>query len=269
MSVSRGLKHQHIQQIVTLMLVSGLLASFGHAQDNRPQLRLTRNDRTIQVIQNAPSNEGGKFHLRAPCEEDVRLNTVFAPEPYLVETRVNDTLMTSSIVMDRRPDGRQDEATLELFGGSLEVDERFCPTDVTRTDTPDVTVYQGRTTITGITFTYNNATGLGTLDGPVTLEREQEGISPLLEATADAMVIDVDRDITTLEGNTSVSSDGRVSDADEVEYDEAGSRAILRGSPAVSEKDGDIVQGNVIEYDLDSNDVVVKGGISATFEFDR
>ena len=99
--------------------------------------------------------------------------------------------------------------------------------------------------------------------------RTQAGEAPELGAIADSLTIDVDRDVTLLQGNTTVNADGRESHADEVEYDEAGGMAILRGSPARSEKDGDVVQGNIIEYDLDSNDVVVKGGISATFEFSR
>jgi lipopolysaccharide export system protein LptA len=258
-------------KIVLLMLLwsMGFVGLAQDAPDTRPQLRLNRDDRTIQVIQNAPSSEGGKFHLRAPCEDGMRLNTVYAPEPYLVETNVNETLITSSIVLDTRPEGRQDDATLELFGGTLEVDDRFCPQNIVRSEQPDVTVYQGRTTITGTTFFYENATGLGTLSGPIDLVRTQAGEAPELGAVADTLTIDVDRDVTLLQGNTTVSADGRESHADEVEYDEASGMAILRGSPARSEKDGDVVQGNVIEYDLDSNDVVVKGGISATFEFNR
>jgi lipopolysaccharide export system protein LptA len=256
---------------VMMVVLLGLLGIVPaqNEPDTRPQLRLNRDDRTIQVIQNAPSSEGGKFHLRAPCEEGVRLNTVYAPEPYLVETNVNDTLITSSIVLDTRPDGRQDDATLELFGGTLEVDDSFCPQNIARSEQPDVTVYQGRTTITGTTFFYENATGLGTLAGPIDLVRTQAGEAPELGAVADSLTIDVDRDVTLLQGNTTVSADGRESHADEVEYDEDSGMAILRGSPARSEQDGDVVQGNIIEYDLDSNDVVVKGGISATFEFNR
>ena len=104
-------------KVVLLMLLwsVGLIGLAQEEPDTRPQLRLNRDDRTIQVIQNAPSSEGGKFHLRAPCEDGVRLNTVYAPEPYLVETNVNDTLITSSIVLDTRPDGRQDDATLEFL----------------------------------------------------------------------------------------------------------------------------------------------------------
>ena len=50
--------------------------------------------------------------------------------------------------------------------------------------------------------------------------------------------------------------------------DEEAGFAILRGNPARSRDENGVVAGQVIEYDLNSNDVVVRGGVEGTFELD-
>ena len=65
-----------------------------------------------------------------------------------------------------------------------------------------------------------------------------------------------------------IESDGRTSKADEMDYDDANSIAVLRGNPATSEKDGELFQGKVITYFLDSNDVQVEGDIQGELELD-
>ncbi len=162
-----------------------------------------------------------------------------------------------------------EEETLEMFGGTLDfTDSTRCPENVQATTTADVTVEEGRSTITGSKFLYDNATGVGNMEGPVNLEREAEGDSPALSGNSDNMDFNVDEDLTILKGNVTIESDGRVSEADTVEFDEQASLAILLGNPAKSSKDGDLVQGNIITYYLDSNDVVVGQNIQASFELD-
>ena len=56
-----------------------------------------------------------------------------------------------------------------------------------------------------------------------------------------------------------MESDGRVSRAQRLELDEETGFAVLTGSPATSEDEEGTVSGELIEYDLDSNDVVVRG----------
>ena len=253
-----------------------LAPAFAQEEASEPlsRLTLTRNDRTIEVRQFAPSSEGGEFRLFAKgCEEEVRLSTIYGPVPYLIETLVNDTRILSNIVLDRRPledEGGQEAATLELFGGRLQVSqETLCPEEVERSPEPDVTIFEGRTVVSGTTFNYDNATGLGNLSGPVTLERSAEGNSPALSATSGSMLFNVDEDITTLKDNVRVESETRVSEAETLEYDDATGLAVLRGSPARSREGEDVVEGSVIEYDLDLNDVVVRGEVRATFRYDR
>lgn len=166
------------------------------------------------------------------------------------------------------PEKKAEKETLEMFGGSLEFTRTRCPENTQASTAADVTVEEGRSTITGSKFFYNNATGIGDMAGPINLEREAKGDSPALTGTSDTMEFNVDEDLTILKGNVEVKSDGRVSKADTVEFDEQSSLAILLGNPATSNKDNDVVKGNVITYYLDSNDVVVDKNIQANFELE-
>jgi lipopolysaccharide export system protein LptA len=258
---------------VIVGLFFGLVSAQGTQGEPLGTLTLRRNERTISVLQYAPSAEGGEFRLRVPnCEEGVRLSTVFAPAPYLVETLVNETRITSSVVLDRRPprdEGGQDRATLEMFGGNLEVDlDTLCPQNVSRSEVPEVTILEGRTTAIGTVFNYDNETGIGLLSGPVDLDRVAEGDSPALEASAEALEFNVDTDLSTLSGQVRVVSDGRVSEADTLELDEQAGQAVLKGSPARSEQDQNVLEGDTLLYFLDSNDVVVIGNVKGVLELD-
>ena len=71
-----------------------------------------------------------------------------------------------------------------------------------------------------------------------------------------------------LRGSVVVTSEDRISEAEELEYDEENSIAIMTGSPAISRDAEGFVQGETIIYYLDSNDVVVKGDIAAEIEID-
>ena len=160
--------------------------------------------------------------------------------------------------------------TIEMFGGSLSFSDTLCPENVERSTQPDVTIEQGRSTTKGTLLNYDNATGEGDLSGPVALERIAEGDSPALSVTAEGgLTFNDDEDVSTFRGGVQTTSEGRVSSADTLEYNEAAGVAILRGSPARSQEDDDVVEGSVIEYYLDSNDVVVKENVKGVFEYDR
>jgi lipopolysaccharide export system protein LptA len=70
-----------------------------------------------------------------------------------------------------------------------------------------------------------------------------------------------------------VTSEGRVSVATTLEYNEEEGIAILRGDrdkniPAKSTKGSDVLQGYTIIYYLDTNDVVVQGDVQGDIEVD-
>jgi lipopolysaccharide export system protein LptA len=243
-------------------------------------------NRTIIVSLYAPSEEGGEFRLNVPeCEKDLRLSTIYAPKPYIVETQVNEAVITSQVALSRRPPNKEnaegkiiergsDKEKLELVGGTLKVNqETLCPEDIKRSEQADVTLKQGRTTIKGLNFLYDNNKGIGNMKGPITLDRVVEGDSPALNATSDTMEVNVDDDKTFLEGNVKVTSEDRVSEAATLEYNEDDSIAILRGDSekgilAKSTKGSDTLQGDVIIYYLDTNDVVVQGNLQGDIEVD-
>jgi lipopolysaccharide assembly outer membrane protein LptD (OstA) len=262
--------------LMTLCL-SALLPSVVRAQqeaDLRNQISIERGEETITVIQNDPGVDGARFILNVrDCEEETRLNVITAPDPGYVETLMNEARIVSPIALLRRPEEGEEEETLDLFGGSITFDaenpRNRCPQDVARSDGADVVITEGRTTISGTSLFYENATGIGRLAGPVQLKREPEGDAELLEATAETLELNVDENTRVLSGNVQITSGERVSEAEVLEYDEAAGLAILKGSPARSRLGTDLVEGNVIEYFLDSNDVVVREAVRATFEYNR
>jgi LptA/(LptD N-terminal domain) LPS transport protein len=261
---------------------------------NLPTLTIRRKDRDIIVKQTAPGNEGGKTFLNVNECDDKNTETIsstfFAPEPYLVETQVNEATLTSRIAASRQPPNVRNEAgdvierggdraILELYGGTLEFieergnDQRGCPINIERSEQEDVTLKEGRTTVEGVNFIYNNNTGIGNMKGPITLDRIAEGDSPALNATSDTMEVNVDDDKTFLEGNVRVTSEDRVSEATTLEYNEEQGIAILRGDreegiKAKSTKGSDVLEGYEVIYYLDANDVVVLGGVQGDVEVD-
>jgi lipopolysaccharide export system protein LptA len=249
-------------------------------------MKISRKDREIKVTNNAPDEQGGQFRLNVPdCEKDLRLSTIYAPEEYIIETLVNEATILSQIAISRRPPNKEDEngeiiergadkEKLELFNGSLKVPDPDlpCPKEIKSDDT-NITLKEGRTTVQGLNFLYSNATGIGNMKGPITLDRVAEGDSPALNATSDTMEVNVDDDKTFLEGNVKVTSEDRVSEATTLEYNEEQGIAILRGDkrkgiPAKSTKGSDVLQGDTIIYYLDTNDVKILGGLQGEIEVD-
>jgi len=235
-----------------------------------PSFTLTREDREILVQQTASDAEGGIFVSSGGCRENISLFTVYAPAPKLVETMVNNTRITSRAVLREQPSEggaeAQDQAVLDFFGGTLELNEEtLCPTNIRRAQEQTVTLVEGRTTVEGVRLLYENATGVGEMTGPIQLNRRAEEDSPALTASSRNLSFDVDTDLTTLRGDVQVESEGRTSEAQVLELDEEAGFAVLRGNPARSRTEEGEVAGEVIEYDLDSNDVVVRGEVDATF----
>ncbi len=266
----------HRPLLVTLALPVLLAAAAQPEEEvNLPSFELRREDRTITVQQTAHDDEGGIAITRGgnTCREDENISFFYAPDPERIETEVNNTRIRSSVVLRSQPkEGgaeAQDRAVLDFFGGSLELnDETDCPRNVRRNAQQRVVITEGRTTVNGSSLVYQNMTGVGDMAGPVELSRRASGDSPALTASSSRLSFNVDDDIQTLRGNVQVESEGRTSEADVLELDEEAGFAILRGNPARSRDEDGEVAGQIIEYDLDSNDVVVRRGVEATFEID-
>lgn len=241
-------------------------------------LTLRRDDRVILVNQYAPGAEGGQFVLLAPdCNEEAkkaktRTSTVYGGDAYLVETLINETRITSPIVIQKSPpkeEGGNDKAKLEMLGGSLNVNDKECPENIEGGEQQEVKLEQGRTTVDGFQGLYDNATGIFEMgSGLVNLNRVAEGDSPALSADAGKLRYDEATDQILLTENVTIESDGRVSKADSVEFDDANSIAVLKGKPATSRKGDEVFEGNIITYYLDSNDVKVTGNIQGELTLD-
>ena len=256
---------------LVLFVVTVMSLAAAQEQDTRSQITIDRNDKVIRVIQNSEGADGGEFLASNPgCDENADVGVVYAPAPGFVETLVNNTRITSTIALLTNPKDTEGEETLELFDGSLELDpDTLCPANIVRGE-EKVTVTEGRTTTTGQTFLYNNANGIGEMAGPVDLQRAEEGASPALDARSSNLAFDVDNDLTTLQGNVVVESEGRTSRSERLDLNEEAGFAVLTGTPATSRTEEGEVRGELIEYDLNSNDVVVRGSgsVQASFNID-
>lgn len=255
-----------------------------------PTVTVERGDRLIVVEQRTTGAEGARTVLaNRNCEEGVLTNLFFGPVPGYVVTRFDATELTSQLAIVRVPqpaagDGgsavdatpadaalaepASDDETIELLGGTTTFDRPGCLEDVDPEGALPVELLQGRTTVRGARFFLDRGTDVATMDGPIALTRRAEGDGPALDATADALEFDVADERATLTGAVTITSGDRVSTADRLELDEEAGVALLTGSPAISRRGSDEVRGDALRYDLETDDVVVVGNVSATFEVD-
>lgn len=265
------------------VLLASLLAAGAGAQSN-PRVTLQRADATLTIVNEGRSAEGARSVLNlAQCGEEGRVPSYFyAPgagvtlrmEPAEAEapTVVRAPLMILTRPADDDGDGGEEGDAGETIEG-LDAEATFgrppCLEEVTRADPSEVRLEQGRTTVTGARFFLDEEADVATMDGPVALQRRAEGDAPALEADAESLRFDLGEDRTVLRGGVEVRTEERVSEADELELDEAAGLAVLRGDPAVSRSGDEVLRGRTLIYDLDGDDVVAEGDVDATFELDE
>ena len=239
-----------------------------------PTVTVERGERVIVVAQRTTGADGARTVLaNRNCEPGVLTNAFFGPVAGYVETRIDDTVLSSQVAVVRVPtdtgeDG--DDETIELFGGSVTFDRPGCIAEVDDADARDVELRQGRTTVLGGRFFLDRGTDVAEMAGPISLVRAPaEGDDrPPLEARADDLTFDVASERATLLGGVVVTSGERVSEAERLELDEAAGLALLTGSPAVSRRGPDEVRGLTLRYDLETDEVEAIGAVYATFEID-
>ena len=250
------------------VILATVIVAGSAQQGTTTTVTIERGERLILVEQLARAADGARSILgNENCEEDTRVTLFYGPAPGVVQTRVDETRLTSTVALVRVPSDDGDE-TLELFGGRATIDRRGCLEDVDTAEAELVVLEQGRTTVTGTRFFLDQGTDLADMTGPIVLERRDEAGVVGLEATSRGLTFDVATERATLVGDVVVTSDQRVSTAERLELDEEAGIALLTGSPAVSRRGSDEVRGRVLRYDLDTDDVIVTGGVEATFEID-
>lgn len=241
-----------------------------------PTVTVTRGERSIVVQQRTTGADGARTVLaNRNCEDGVLTNVFYGPVVGYVVTQVDATELVSQLAIVRVPqreegavEGPAEDETIELLGGTARFDRPACLESVDPEGARPVELRQGRTTVTGARFFLDRGTDVAAMDGPVALTRTAEGDAPALEARADALTFDVGRERATLTGAVEVTSGARVTVADRLELDEEAGVAVLTGSPAVSRLGDDEVRGQVLRYDLETDDVVVIGAVTASFQVD-
>lgn len=234
---------------------------------------LQRDDTELVISNLALAADGARsIGNNENCEEGQRLTIVYGPDPGLVETRVEDAVLTSHLAVIRLPIGAEEDAeeeTLELSDAEVTFNRPGCIEEMTPAETPTVTLVQGRTTVEGTRFFLDSNEDVGRMDGPIQLTRESEdeGGAPLV-ATSTAMTFAVGEQQATLTGDVEVTSEERVTTGDTLELDEEAGTAVLSGSPARSVKGEDVLEGNRLLYYLDSDDVVVIGNVAGELELE-
>ena len=234
---------------------------------------LQRDDTELVISNLARAADGARsIGNNVNCEEGQRLTILYGPEPGLVETRVEEALLTSQLAVIRTPVDAEEgagEETLELSDATVTFNRPGCLEEVTPADNPSVKLVQGQTTVEGSRFFLDRNEDIGRMAGPIQLSREssEEGGEPLL-ATATAMTFAVGEQRATLTGSVEVTSEERVTSGETLELDEEAGTAVLSGSPARSVKGNDVLEGSRLLYYLDSDDVVVIGNVEGELEIE-
>jgi lipopolysaccharide export system protein LptA len=236
-------------------------------QEFPPTVELTRKDKVIKTVKYGPADKGLSI-LCTPLDEDKdRTNRfVYSDEtPYLVHVFIDKNVIKAPIAfVSKKENG---DGQLEAYAGTAveSSDEKVCLPVVKPNPKPGtVFVEQGKTKLTGSRLDYSQETGIAIIAGPIIFERPQK--SDKLTGTSEKITVNVDEEKTFLEGNVVLKSKCRNSSASKVEYNDKRNLAILFGNPAVSiqtdasGKQIGEVKGERIEYNLETNDVIVTFG---------
>lgn len=281
--------------LALIALIGGVLhphlAEPARAQggSGQPTVRVERGEREIVVTQRSSGAEGARTVLaNRNCEPEVLSNIFFGPLPEHVRTQIDATELISQIAVVRIPDAADDgdangddakegdEETIELYGGVLRFSRPGCieewlpaggpGVDGVAVSAQPVVLLQGRTRVEGSRFFLDRGTDVALMEGPIDLLRapSEGSAGEPLRATARSMSYDLDTEFSTLTGDVVVTSAERVTTADRLELDEEASLALLTGNPAVSRRGDDEIRGTTLRYDLDTDEVVAVGSVSAT-----
>lgn len=230
-----------------------------------------RDDTEITIANHALSADGARsIGNNQNCEEGIRMTIVYGPLPGKVSAQIEDTVITSALAVTRAVVGEDDqnEEALEMLPAEVTFKVPGCIDEQHVIEGAFVTVEQGRTTVHGTHFELPAGAEVGTLRGPIDLTRQTADGAEQLTATANELTVIIDTQETTLSGDVAVRSNERTTTADTLTLDEEAGTATLTGSPARSVKGADVVEGAVLLYYLDTDDIVVIGNVQAEFEID-
>jgi lipopolysaccharide export system protein LptA len=231
-----------------------------------PKVIFERGDNLVIAKKYGPDDQGAML-ICAPDENEIT-KTYFADiKPYFVHVFIDKNIIRAPLITATK-ESRGDGQLKAVNGIAKIIDPETCEIELTLDPKPNtVFVEQGKTKLSGSSLEYSQETGIGIIAGPITFERPQAG-NAVLRGSSEKIRVDVDNEKTFLEGNVKLDSKCRTSIADRVEYDDRENRAILFGNPAVSKRlDGsDEIKADRLEYNLETNDVVLIGAIEGVFD---
>ena len=236
-----------------------------------PTVVIERGENTITAIKYGPDEAGLSIDC-LPTDDDpnrVTKSVFYDLDPYLVHVLVDKNIIRAPVVIAEKKE--RGDGQLEAFNGTAtrrsEDDPTCLPVIVKDLKPNSIFVEQGKTKLSGSSLKYSEETGLAVIAGPITFERPQAG-GNTLRGSSEKITVDVDNEKTFLEGNVKLESKCRSSIADRVEYDDRENLAILYGNPAISKRlDGsDEINADRLEYNLETNDVVLEGSIRGVFD---
>ncbi len=262
---------------LTICLATLLSVSFSapdvdepfNAEPFTPKVIFERGENLVIAKKYGP-DEIGAMLICPPDESDPKQITksYFADvAPYFVHVFIDKNVIRAPLIMATK-ESRGDGQLTAVNGTGRVINAENCEIDLKPDPKPNtVFVEQGKTKLSGSSLKYSQETGIGVIAGPIIFERPQAG-GNTLRGSSEKITVDVDKEKTFLEGNVKLESKCRSSIADRVEYDDRENLAILYGKPAISKRlDGsDEIKADRLEYNLETNDVVLEGAITGVFE---
>lgn len=266
---------------------------------DQPQIELTRKgddgkQRVIRIVKTGSDEAGIAVTCTPQDDEPASAPTVVVYSDSSasgVQVTVDKNLIRAPLAVITK-EGKSEGDTTEGGDGHIEMSAgtaRFldevsegktdrlsrCAVEATPKTSPDtVFVTQGRTSLKGQSLVYDESDGVARIDGPITFERAPEAGKPdteRLTGNSERIEVNVDKETTTLVGKVTLKNGTRISQAEQVEYDDAANVAILRGSAealAQSVNGSEVICAQVIRYNLDQNTVTAIGGIVGTLPDD-
>lgn len=234
--------------------------------DTRPTVSLERKDsatqeiKTLRLVKTGPDDSVGFFvvcNVDSSSDDAPQRIVIYDTSVGQVEVSIDKSKITAPLAdVLKKSNG---DGHIEMSDGTAFLGEDdSCATVRPKASPGTLKVEQGKTRLSGSALVYDESDGLARIKGPIDFSRTQDNDS--LRGSSESIVLDVDRSITKLVGNVRLESKNRVSEAAEVEYDDTKSMAILRGTarvPAKSTQGKDVVQAEVIYYNLENNEVRV------------
>ena len=233
-----------------------------------PNITIERENATFVITNRGDSSGGARsIPFLLGCEEDLKFLVYYGPGRR-VETVIDEyTSIMSTVVLITHSKENKDQETIQLLDSVPEFGFRPpCVLSLKEPEEPEVRLTQGHTTVVGRFLLVDQEATVAKMKGPISLERSNPGSGNSVTAFADELTFDLDTNQIVMVGDVRVRAGARLSQADRLELNETEGIALLAGQPAMSTEGKSVIEGDIIRYYLDSNEVIALGNIRGAFE---